>query len=108
MSVIALLLGGIIAAPVAAWLVRQLPPRVLGSLAGGMIVLTNTRTLVTSDWIDASDGARTIVYVVVSALWAAAVAYSFSEHRKNREEERRIIAEAEAAAHRGDPTAASR
>ena len=40
-----LLIGGLIAAPIAAWLVRHIPPRLLGSLVGGMIVLTNTRTL---------------------------------------------------------------
>ncbi len=95
--VIALLLGGIIAAPVAAWLVRHIPPRVLGSLAGGIIVFTNIRTLLTSDWIDAASGTRTVCYVVVFVLWAAATAYSISEYRKNREEERRIVAEAESA-----------
>lgn len=97
--VLALLLGGIIAAPIAAWLVRHIPPRVLGSLAGGMIIFSNTRTLVRSDWVDASDSTRTIVYGVVVALWAAAVAYSFNEYRKNREEERRIVAEAEGVTH---------
>lgn len=97
--VLALLLGGIIAAPIAAWLVRHIPPRVLGSLAGGMIIFSNTRTLVRSDWVDASDSTRTIVYGVVVALWASAVAYSFNEYRKNREEERRIVAEAEGVTH---------
>src|SRR3954452_12655130 len=41
----ALLLGGIIAAPIAAMLVRVLPARILGVTAGGLIVLTNMRTL---------------------------------------------------------------
>src|ERR687890_2455869 len=50
-----LLAGGLVAAPLAAWLVRHVPPRMLGSLVGGMIVLTNTRTLLRSDWIDAAD-----------------------------------------------------
>ena len=54
-----LLVGGLIAAPIAAWLVRHVPPRLLGSLVGGMIVLTNTRTLLTSDWIDAGDAPAT-------------------------------------------------
>ena len=54
--VAALLIGGMIAAPIAAWLVRHIPPRVLGSAVGGVIILTNTRTLLRSDWIDASDG----------------------------------------------------
>ena len=41
----ALLVGGVIAAPIAATLVRYLPARVLGVTAGGLIVLTNLRTL---------------------------------------------------------------
>ena len=43
---------------------RHIPPRLLGSLVGGMIVLTNTRTLLKSDWIDAADGTRYAVYAV--------------------------------------------
>jgi uncharacterized membrane protein YfcA len=100
--VAALLIGGLIAAPVAAWLVRHIPPRVLGSLVGGVIVLTNSRSLLRSDWIDASDGVRYTFYAVIYALWAAAIAYSFAQYRKNREEERLIIAEAEAAASAGE------
>ncbi|GAA0951773.1 sulfite exporter TauE/SafE family protein [Virgisporangium aurantiacum] len=79
--VIALLVGGIIAAPIAAWLVRLLPPRVLGSAVGGVIVLTNVRTLLRSDWIDAPDPVRYAVYVAVYAVWAAAVTYSIRQHR---------------------------
>ena len=41
----ALLVGGILAAPIAAWLVRLLSPRVLGASVGGFIVITNARTL---------------------------------------------------------------
>ena len=41
----ALLAGGLVAAPVAAWLVSRLPDRVLGSAVGGVIVLTNRRTV---------------------------------------------------------------
>ena len=100
---VALLIGGTIAAPIAAWLVRHIPPRVLGSLVGGMIILTNASTLLNSDWIAAADGTRYALYIAIVALWVAAVAYSFSEYRKNREEERRIIAEAEALTRSGDP-----
>ena len=64
----------------AAWLVRHIPPRVLGAAVGGLIVLTNTRTLLRSDWIDAPDGIRAVFYVAISVIWAAAVAYSFSQH----------------------------
>jgi uncharacterized protein len=82
--VLALLIGGLIAAPIAAWLVRHVPPRMLGSLVGGIIVLTNTRTLLRSDWIDAADPVRYTVYALLCALWAAAVAHSFREYRKDR------------------------
>jgi uncharacterized protein len=83
--VAALLIGGVIAAPIAAWLVRHIPPRVLGSAVGGIIILTNTRTLLRSDWIDASDGVRYTFYAVIYVAWAAALAYSIREHRRNRD-----------------------
>lgn len=80
--VLALLIGGLIAAPIAAWLVRHLPPRVLGSAVGGLIVLTNIRTLLGSSWIDAGTGTKTATYLVIAAAWIAAVVWSVSEHRK--------------------------
>ncbi|MEU7618660.1 sulfite exporter TauE/SafE family protein [Micromonospora rifamycinica] len=81
----ALLLGGMIAAPIAAWLVRLLPPRVLGSAVGGVIVLTNIRTLLRSDWIAAPDAVRYACYLVVAVLWAAAVTWSVRQHLADRQ-----------------------
>ena len=78
--VLAFLIGGLIAAPVAAWLVRLLPPRVLGSAVGGVIVVTNVRTLLKSDWVGASGGVSVFVYVVLYALWAGGLAYSIRAH----------------------------
>ena len=57
-AVAALLIGGLIAAPIAAWLVRHIPGRILGSLVGGVIILTNVRTILRSDQVDASDARR--------------------------------------------------
>ena len=88
-----LLIGGAIAAPIAAWLVRHVPPRLLGSLVGGMIVLTNTRTLLRSDWIDASDPVRYAVYAVIYAVWAWAVVHSFRKYRAELEQEAAEAAE---------------
>ena len=95
--VLALLVGGVIAVPIAAWLVRHIPPRVLGSAVGGLIIVTNARTLLRSDWIDAGDSVRYPIYAVLYLVWAAALAYSIRQYRANREEERRIIAESEKA-----------
>ncbi len=81
--VAALLIGGSIAAPLAAWLVRHIPPRMLGSLVGGLIVLTNSRTLLRSDWIDADDATRYAVYAVLYVVWALAVTHSFRQYRKD-------------------------
>lgn len=82
--VAALLAGGVIAAPIAAWLVRHIPPRVLGSAVGGIIILTNTRTLLRSDWIDAPADVRWIFYAAIYALWAAALAHSVRRHLADR------------------------
>ncbi|MGW6227721.1 sulfite exporter TauE/SafE family protein, partial [Cellulosimicrobium cellulans] len=78
----ALLLGGLVAAPIAAWLVRLLPPRILGSAVGGVIVLTNVRTLLRSDWVDASGAVQGVVLGLVAVVWAAAVAWSVRAHRR--------------------------
>jgi uncharacterized protein len=98
--VAALLLGGIVAAPIAAWLVRHIPPRILGASVGGVIVLTNTRSLLRSDWVDAPDAVRYPVYAVILAVWAAAIAYSWQQYRAYRDLETVEAIDAEAAKQR--------
>jgi uncharacterized membrane protein YfcA len=44
--VVALLVGGVIAAPIAAWVCRKLPHRMMGILIGLLLILFNIRTLV--------------------------------------------------------------
>lgn len=84
--VLAFLLGGLIAAPLAAWLVRHVPSRVLGSLVGGIIILTNSRTLLRSDWIAAGPALAWTVYAIVWAGWITAVAWSVRAHLRERAE----------------------
>ena len=52
----ALLAGGVLAAPIAAYLVRHLPARVLGTAAGGLIIVTNAKTVLESSWIGFGEG----------------------------------------------------
>lgn len=44
-AVLALVIGGTLAAPVAAWLVKNAPQRILGVFVGGLIILLNVRQL---------------------------------------------------------------
>ncbi|MEW6225582.1 MAG: sulfite exporter TauE/SafE family protein [Chloroflexota bacterium] len=89
--VIALLAGGVIAAPFAAWTVRHIPARVLGTAAGGVIVLTNTRTILLAADADGSVVLSAIAGVVV--VWGALLARAVAQERLARAIER---AEAEA------------
>ncbi len=70
----ALLLGGVIAAPLAAYLVRIVPMRLIGVGAGGLIVLTNSRTLIKA--FDVTSSAQTLIYGVIVAAWVGALAYT--------------------------------
>jgi uncharacterized membrane protein YfcA len=68
----ALLAGGLAAAPIAAWLVRKIPARMLGAAVGGLIMITNVRTLL--DTLDAGAGVSTPVYLIIAIAWAGAIA----------------------------------
>ena len=79
----AILLGGVIAAPIAAWLVRHFPPRLLGASVGGLIVLTNARTLMGKSALGLDPGVQQAVYIVIVAGWIAAFTYSFVQYRRD-------------------------
>ncbi|MFC7375181.1 sulfite exporter TauE/SafE family protein [Brachybacterium sp. GCM10030268] len=78
----ALLAGGVIAAPIAAWLVRILPARVIGVAAGGLIVLTNVRTI--AGTLGVTGSAATVLTVAVAAAWLLAIAWAVHQERTAR------------------------
>ncbi|WP_010146637.1 sulfite exporter TauE/SafE family protein [Serinicoccus profundi] len=92
--VLALLAGGVVAAPIAAWLVRIVPPRLLGVGVGGLIVLTNARTLLRTDLIDAGDLTRSVVYAVIVAAWLGALSYVVAKLRGTAGQDGATTAEA--------------
>jgi uncharacterized protein len=63
------LVGGLIAAPLAALLVRIAPAHLLGVAVGGLIVLTNARTLLAS--FEVPSVARIPVYIAIVLVTAA-------------------------------------
>ncbi|KAA9395288.1 sulfite exporter TauE/SafE family protein [Kocuria coralli] len=87
----ALLIGGVIAAPIAAALVKVIPARVLGPAVGGLIVLTNLRTLLSADALNAPAQLTNVVYIAVALVWIAAVVHAARAHRRERDT-RRVVA----------------
>jgi len=71
--VLALMIGGIIAAPIAAWLVKIIPTNLLGTLVGGIIIITNIRTLLGA--LDISQTISLFTYITLGALWLIAVVH---------------------------------
>jgi len=84
--VAALLAGGLIAAPIAAWLVKTLNTRVLGAAVGVMLVVTNIDTILANGFGVATDGVMPFVYAVVAigALTAGAVSLQRRRARRGR------------------------
>jgi uncharacterized protein len=79
--VLALLAGGVVAAPIAAWLVQRITARLLGAAVGGLIIVTNARTLFSV--FEADVGTRALVYAVLAAVWVAAIAIVVRHHRRH-------------------------
>jgi uncharacterized protein len=78
-----LLGGGLIAAPIAAWIVRHLNARVLGTAVGGFILLVNAKTFLEAVGLDPS--LNIIVYVAILAVWATALYFAISALRSERQ-----------------------
>ncbi|HET7326095.1 MAG TPA: sulfite exporter TauE/SafE family protein [Nocardioidaceae bacterium] len=87
--VIALLAGGVFAAPLAAYIVRHLPGRVLGVAAGGVIILTNIKTVLESSWVGLDEGSAVVWWVVglLTMAWLWLVAAAIQAERAARRSE---------------------
>ena len=84
----ALLLGGVIAAPIAAYIVRILPARILGSAVGGLILVTNMKTFLEA--VGIGGALAILIYILIVAVWIAAVVFSI---RVNRQEQKGLSGE---------------
>ena len=78
--VVALLVGGLIAAPIAAYMVRHLNPRLLGVVVGGFICFTNARVILGAAKIDGE--AFLATYAAIVIIWVAAIVYVVSLLRR--------------------------
>src|ERR671921_2117401 len=78
----ALLIGGLIAAPIAAWIVRILPARIMGTAVGGVILIVNMRTFLGA--IGVEGNVVFVVYALIVAVWLAALAHSIMVNRQEK------------------------
>jgi uncharacterized membrane protein YfcA len=78
----ALLIGGVIAAPIAAYVVRILPTRILGTAVGGVILITNMKTFLEA--VGVSGPLAIVIYVLIVAVWIAALAFSIQVNRREK------------------------
>jgi uncharacterized protein len=90
-KVAALLIGGMVAAPPAAWLARHIPAQWLGVSIGVLLLVLNTRMLTTSLGFDGSTIVISMLAVAASSVAFVAVVRGVSLPRRSpaeREEER--------------------
>jgi uncharacterized protein len=66
--VLGLAVGGVVAAPLAAWLVSRISPALLGAGVGGVVVLTNAQKLV--DYFGVTAPWSTVIYGAIVLAWA--------------------------------------
>jgi len=76
----AILVGGLIAAPLAAWIVKKLPPRILGLSVGTLIIVTNSQNI--AETAGMSESASSAVYLVFGLAWLAFMATLVTRERR--------------------------
>ncbi|GEP33338.1 UPF0721 transmembrane protein [Nocardioides szechwanensis] len=79
---LALLAGGVIAAPVAAWLVKKLAARVLGVAAGGLIIVTNSKTI--AEALGAGTTTVIAVAATLAVVWVVGIVVAVRQERYSR------------------------
>ena len=81
--VLAMLIGGALAAPMAAYVIRYLPARGMGIAVSGLLMVTNSREL--CNWAGIGPG-RWAIYAVIVAVCLFCAWYPVREHRRNAAE----------------------
>jgi uncharacterized protein len=69
--VLAILVGGVIAAPIAAWLVHHADPSVLGVVIGTLLLVTNARTLLIEVGVPGAARLPVLLALAAAGTWIA-------------------------------------
>lgn len=85
-----LLIGGVLAAPLGAWIAHRLPMRVMGVAVGGLIIVTNSITLMRAFGVPGNVGG--VVLGVMLIIWVTLIALTVRTHlRMKRAHETEVI-----------------
>jgi uncharacterized protein len=82
--VAALFVGGLLAAPIAAYIVRVLPTRIMGTAVGGFILVVNANTFFGA--VGLSSSISTVAFILIIVVWIAALAFAIGAKRQDQEE----------------------
>lgn len=88
-----LLIGGVIAAPFAAWITHRLPMRIMGVTVGGMIVFTNSYNLMKA--FDVSGSVQAPVLIIEAIAWISLVAFVTTVHFRDKRAQAELAATTE-------------
>lgn len=87
-----LLIGGVIAAPIGALIAHRLPMRVMGVAVGGLIIVTNSITLMRAFSVPGNVGA--VVVSVLCVVWVVLIAFAVRTHiQMKRAKETEVVVE---------------
>ena len=73
-----------VAAPIAAYIVRILPTRIMGTAVGGFILVVNANTFFGAVGLPSS--LTTVAFVAIIAIWVAALIFAIGARRQEQEE----------------------
>ncbi|WP_050182049.1 sulfite exporter TauE/SafE family protein [Domibacillus robiginosus] len=85
----AIMLGGIIAAPFAAWIVKSLPTRVLAVIVSGMLIMTNLHAVF--KYTDLSDSTKSTVFIALIILWLPLTGYMIQKEKQAARDEQKSV-----------------
>ncbi|MFK2826752.1 sulfite exporter TauE/SafE family protein [Bacillus sp. B190/17] len=76
----AIMLGGVIAAPIAAWIVKNLPTKMLAVIVSGMLIFTNVKAILSYTTIDHT--IQNTIYGVIIIIWSYLTFHVAQQERK--------------------------
>jgi len=85
-AVLALIVGGALAAPIAAWLVSKAPQRILGILVGNIVVALNVRLLVVHFEIKEVDSL--VIFILLGVLSLSSLFFGVKLQKRDRKRPR--------------------